>query len=113
MSLHLQDFTTSNSILIVDKGRAYTAKSVKWTGTFLTLDRIIYLRLQSIEIAPLGSLPQDLVNPLKDFIAQFNAITNGETVSNEYSNADVFLGSLGITQYYPHSDNTYKGELGQ
>lgn len=111
MGLYLQDFTHSDSILIVDRGRAYNPTSIKWTGAFLTLDRLIYLRLQNVDEHPIGTLPQDSTYPLKDFFDSFNTLSAGLPISDEYSNADIFLGSLGITQYYPHSDNIYKGEL--
>ena len=72
------------------------------------VDRQIYKRLQSVALFPLGSLPSDSLNPIKHFIDTFNGIQAGTTVGND---ANVFLGSLGVSQYYPHKDNLYKGEL--
>lgn len=72
------------------------------------IDRQIYKRLQTVELFPLGSLPSDLVNPIKHFTDTFNGIQAGTIATNE---ADMLLGSLGITQYYPHRDNIYKGDL--
>ena len=72
------------------------------------IDRQIYKRLQTVELFPLGSLTSDLVNPIKNFIDTFNGIQAGTIVTND---ADAFLGSLGVSQYYPHRDNLYKGEL--
>jgi hypothetical protein len=72
------------------------------------IDRQIYKRLQTVELFPLGSLPSDLVNPIKHFIDTFNGIQAGTIATND---ANAFLGSLGVTQYYPHKDNIYKGDL--
>lgn len=73
-----------------------------------SIDRKIYTRLQNIIKYPLGSLPDDNINPIKDFIDTFNGIQDGSIPSN---NTNVFIGELGVTKYYPHRDNTYKGEL--
>lgn len=72
------------------------------------IDRQIYKRLQSVELHPLGSLPSDLVYPIKHFTDTFNGIQAGTIATNS---VDTFIGSLGITQYYPHKDNIYKGDL--
>lgn len=74
-----------------------------------SIDRQIYLRLQLIPIHPLGTLVSDSLNPIKDFMDTFNAIQAGTLPTN---NANLLLGSLGVTQYYPHRDNTYLGVLG-
>jgi hypothetical protein len=70
------------------------------------IDRQIYKRLQTVELFPLGSLPSDSVNPIKNFTDTFNGIQAGTTADN---NANTFLGSLGMTQTYPHKDNLFKG----
>jgi hypothetical protein len=72
------------------------------------IDRQIYKRLQTVELFPLGSLPSDSAKPIKSFIDTFNGIQAGTVATND---ADTFLGSLGVSQYYPHRDNLYKGEL--
>ena len=72
------------------------------------IDRQIYKRLQTVELFPLGSLPSDLVYPIKHFTDTFNGIQAGTIATNA---VDTFLGSLGVTQYYPHKDNIYKGDL--
>ena len=72
------------------------------------IDRQIYKRLQTVQLFPLGSLPADSLNPIKHFCDTFNGIQATTIVDND---ANAFLGSLGVTQYYPHRDNLYKGEL--
>jgi hypothetical protein len=72
------------------------------------IDRQIYKRLQLVNLFPLGSLPSDSLNPIKHFCDTFNDIQAGTTVGND---VNIFLGSLGVTKYYPHKDNMYKGEL--
>ena len=73
-----------------------------------SIDRKIYLRLQQVYLYPLGSLPSDLKNPIKDFMDTFNSIGTGVVSTNL---ADNFLGTLGMTRYYPTRDNMYKGGL--
>lgn len=70
------------------------------------IDRQIYKRLQTVELFPLGSLPSDLIYPIKHFTDTFNGIQAGTIATNE---ANSFLGSLGMTRVYPHRDNLFKG----
>ena len=45
------------------------------------------------------------------FIQEMEKINNGEFSNDAALYVDNFLSTLGVTQYYPHKDNTYKGEL--
>ena len=102
---------SDNGVIIKDTGNTYTKESCRIKDNKLEINRIIYLRLQSVQEFPLGSLPEDLVNPLKDFITNFELIQASGTVNSAYTYADIFLGSLGTEEYYPHSDNLYEGNL--
>lgn len=76
-----------------------------------SIDREIYNRLQLVPLAPLGSLPKDKVAPIKDYIDQMEKIQADTQTNQAAIRIDTFVGSLGVSQYYPHPDNIFKGDL--
>jgi hypothetical protein len=72
------------------------------------IDRSIYTRLQSVSLFPLGSLKKDSVPPISTYIAMSEQIQSNAITATE---ADNFLGTLGVTMIYPHRDNTFTGVL--
>jgi len=76
-----------------------------------SIDREIYNRLQLVKLAPLGSLPKDNVSPIKDYIDEMEKIQSGTQTNQAAIRVDTFVGSLGVSQYYPHPDNIFKGDL--
>lgn len=75
------------------------------------IDREIYNRLQLAPLFPIGSLDKDSQFPMQDYINQMELINSGTQTNAVAIRGDEFLGSLGVDAYYPHYDNTYKGEL--
>ena len=58
-------------------------------------------------IANINALAEKL-----DVIVESNSIfDDGVTTNASAVSVDEFFGSLGLTQYYPHQDNTYTGDL--
>ena len=98
-------------IRIVDTGGSYSNVGQGSLSSIL-LNRKVYQRLDRLIYSPLGSEPDDLIPPISVFISEFEKFytipASNTAVSNEI---DLFLGSLGVSIYYPHPDNTYKGEL--
>jgi hypothetical protein len=72
------------------------------------IDRAIYTRLQSVSLFPLGSLYKDNTPPISTYIEMSEQVKLGLITSTE---ADIFLGTLGVTMIYPHRDNIYTGVL--
>jgi hypothetical protein len=72
------------------------------------IDRAIYTRLQSAPLFPLGSLKQDSIPPISTYISMSEQIQSKQITSTE---ADYFLGTLGVTMIYPHRDNIFTGVL--
>jgi len=79
--------------------------------TNLLIDRDIYRRLQKVVAVLIGSSPEDTNNSLSYFFEEMQKIQDGVATNVSAVSVDDFFGSLGITQYYPHQDNTYTGEL--
>jgi hypothetical protein len=97
-------------IRIVDNTASSEDNGIGTNGV-VELDRAVYNRLQIVPFFPLGSLPEDSRPPLSLFIVEMEKFYSGTPTANG-NEVNSFLGSLGITQYYPHHDNAYKGELG-
>ena len=97
-------------IKIIDSGASRNDYGFGSEGV-TTIDRAIYNRLQSISMIPLGTDSKDNVPPISTFIARMEEFyDDGEPTAVDNVVND-FFGSLGVTQYYPHPDNMYKGEL--
>ena len=77
----------------------------------VAVPREVYNRLQMTVMFPIGSGVEDTTMPLKAFYDAMNAIQDGTNTNQLAVKVDEFLGSLGVDMYYPHPDNTYKGEL--
>lgn len=97
-------------IRIVDVASSGNAKTFG-TPTNLLIDRDIYRRLQQVVAIPISLEPEDTNNSLTYFFEEMQKIQDGITTNSSAVSLDEFFGSLGITQYYPHKDNTYTGEL--
>ena len=98
-------------IRIIDSGSTFGDVGFGDT-TITTIDRTIYNRLQTVQVIPLGYGSKDNVPPISTYIASMENIQAGTDNIEVDHLVDNFFGSLGVTQYYPHPDNTYKGELG-
>lgn len=101
------------SVRITDGGVTFSVNGFNDT-TITNIDRAIYNRLQMAEVVPLGSHSKDLIPPISTYIARMEIINGSATSASATAVdllADDFFGSLGKTQYYPHPDNKYKGEL--
>jgi len=98
-------------IRIIDTSGSYSDTGLGSLSAIL-LNRKVYQRLQRVVYSPLGSESDDSIPPISVFISEFekfySAPPTNTAVSNEINS---FLGSLGVSIYYPHPDNTYKGEL--
>ena len=98
-------------IRIVDTGSSYSNSGLGSLSAIM-LNRKVYQRLQRVVYSPLGSESDDSIPPLSVFISEFEKFytvpKTNTAVSNEINS---FLGSLGVTQYYPHPDNTFKEPL--
>ena len=81
------------------------------TPSNLLVDRDIYRRLQKVLAVYIGSAPEDSNNSLTYFFEEMQKIQDGITTNTSAVSIDDFFGSLGVTQYYPHPDNTYTGDL--
>ena len=97
-------------IRIVDCGASGTTKTFG-TPDNLLIDRDIYRRLQKAVAVPIGLAPEDTNNSLTYFFEEMQKIQDGILTNTSAVKADEFFGSLGLTQYYPHQDNTYTGDL--
>ena len=97
-------------IRIVDVASSGNAKTFG-TPENLLIDRDIYRRLQKVVAVPIGLAPEDTNNSLTYFFEEMTKISTGNKSNLSAVKADEFLGSLGLTQYYPHHDNTYTGDL--
>ena len=97
-------------IRIVDCGASGNSKTFG-TKYDLLIDRDIYRRLQKAVAVPIGLAPEDTNNSLTYFFEEMNKISIGNKSNLSAVKADEFFGSLGLTQYYPHPDNTYTGDL--
>ena len=97
-------------IRIVDVAASGNAKTFGTQGNLL-IDRDIYRRLQIAIVVPIGLAPEDTNNSLTYFFEEMNKISTGNKSNLSAVKVDEFFGSLGLTQYYPHPDNTYKGDL--
>ena len=97
-------------IRIVDCGASGTTKTFG-TPDNLLIDRDIYRRLQKAVAVPIGLAPEDTNNSLTYFFFDLTKISTGNKSNLAAVKADEFFGSLGLTQYYPHQDNTYTGDL--
>ena len=78
---------------------------------YISLDRNIYKRLQESNFVSFGLAKEDKTPSMLYFIQEMEKINNGELSNDAALYVDNFLSTLGVTQYYPHKDNTYKGEL--
>lgn len=97
-------------IRIVDVASSGNAKTFG-TSTNLLIDRDIYRRLQKVVAVPIGLAPEDTNNSLTYFFEEMQKIQDGVLINSATASVDEFFGSLGMTQYYPHRDNTYTGDL--
>ena len=97
-------------IRIVDVASSGNAKTFG-TPENLLIDRDIYRRLQKAVAVPIGSAPEDTNNSLTYFFEEMIKISTGNKSNLSAVKVDEFFGSLGLTQYYPHHDNTYTGDL--
>ena len=97
-------------IRIVDVASSGNAKTFGTPGNLL-IDRDIYRRLQIVVAVPIGSAPEDTNSSLTYFFKEMTKISIGNKSNLSAVKADEFFGSLGLTQYYPHQDNTYTGDL--
>ena len=97
-------------IRIVDCGASGTTKTFG-TPDNLLIDRDIYRRLQKAVAVPIGLAPEDTKNALTYFFEEMTKISTGNKSNLAAVKVDEFFGSLGLTQYYPHQDNTYTGDL--
>ena len=97
-------------IRIVDCGASGNSKTFG-TSTNLLIDRDIYRRLQKVVAVPIGLAPEDTNNSLTYFFEEMQKIDDGVATNVSAVSIDEFFGSLGMTQYYPHQDNTYTGDL--
>jgi hypothetical protein len=93
-------------IRIIDNGSSHGDVGFGDIG-LTTIDRAIYNRLQTAQIIPLGTGPKDNIPPISTFIASMENIQAGSNFSDVDKIVDEFFGSLGVTQYYPHPDNTF------
>ena len=97
-------------IRIVDVASSGNAKTFG-TPENLLIDRDIYRRLQIVVAVPIGSAPEDTNSSLTYFFKEMTKISTGNKSNLSAVKVDEFFGSLGLTQYYPHQDNTYTGDL--
>ena len=98
-------------ISIIDSGSSYSNLGFGSVGNTV-IDRAIYLRLQRVPYSPLGSEEADSIHPISTYIASMEKFyTEPATNTAVEQEVNKFFGSLAITQYYPHPDNFYKGEL--
>ena len=97
-------------IRIVDIASSGNAKTFG-TSINLLIDRDIYRRLQKVFAVHIGLAPEDTNNSLTYFFEEMQKIQDGVTTNASAISVDEFFGSLGMTQYYPHRDNTYTGDL--
>ena len=97
-------------IKIIDSGASRNDYGFGTKGV-TTIDRAIYNRLQSVSMVPLGTDSKDNVPPISTFIRRMEELNNNGSTTDADIAVDDFFGSLGVTQYYPHPDNTYKGVL--
>ena len=97
-------------IRIVDCGASGNTKTFG-TPDNLLIDRDIYRRLQKAVAIPIGLAPEDSNNSLTYFFEEMQKIQDGTLTNASAVGVDEFFGSLGMTQYYPHQDNTYTGDL--
>lgn len=98
-------------IRIIDSGATFGDVGFGDT-TLTTVDRAIYNRLETVQVIPLGYGSKDNIPPISTYIAAMEKIELGTNTDGAATLVDNFFGSLGATQYYPHPDNIYKGELG-
>lgn len=97
-------------IRIVDVASSGNTKTFG-TPDNLLIDRDIYRRLQKAVAIPIGLAPEDSNNSLTYFFEEMQKIQDGTLTNTSAIAVDEFFGSLGVTQYYPHQDNTYTGDL--
>ncbi len=97
-------------IRIVDIGASGTSKSFG-TPDNLLIDRDIYRRLQKAPAVFIGLASEDTHLSLVYFFEEMLKISDGDSTNLSAVAIDEFFGSLGMTQYYPHQDNTYTGDL--
>ena len=97
-------------IRIVDVASSGNSKTFG-TPENLLIDRDIYRRLQKTVVVPIGLASEDANSSLVYFFEEMQKIQDGITTNSSAVSLDEFFGSLGMTQYYPHKDNTYTGEL--
>ena len=95
---------------VVDAGSSSGDKIFGTIGN-ISIPREVYNRLQLVPMFQIGSLVDDSKLPLKAFFDAMNNIQEGTNTDVLAEQVNVFLGSLGLTQYYPHPDNTYAGDL--
>ena len=98
-------------IRITDSGATFGDQGFGDT-TLTTIDRAIYNRLETVQVIPLGYGSKDNIPPISTYIANMENIQDGIDDTDVAHIVDDFFSSLGVTQYYPHPDNIYKGELG-
>ena len=97
-------------IRIVDVASSGNAKTFG-TSDNLLIDRDIYRRLQKAVAVPIGLASEDVNSSLVYFFKEMEKINDGVLTNASAVSVDEFFGSLGLTQYYPHQDNTYTGDL--
>lgn len=98
-------------ISIIDSGSSYSNLGFGSVGNTI-IDRAIYLRLQRVKYSPLSTEANDSIHPISTYIeAMEKFYEEPPTNTAVEQKVDEFFGSLGVTQYYPHPDNFYKGEL--
>ena len=97
-------------IRIVDVASSGNSKTFG-TPENILLDRDIYRRLQQTEVSLLGNANEDTKSSLVYFISEMEKINSGDLTNLSAVAVDEFLSTLGMTQYYPHRDNTYTGDL--
>lgn len=97
-------------IRIVDVASSGNSKTFG-TPENILLDRDIYRRLQKVVAVPIGLAPEDTNNSLTYFFEEMQKIQDGVATNASAISVDEFFCSLGMTQYYPHRDNTYTGDL--
>ena len=71
------------------------------------LDRTVYASISNITDNKIIVTPEDKSSSYNRWLLDMNKFTDTGVISPELDELDTYLGTLGVTEDYPYSDDTY------
>jgi hypothetical protein len=77
------------------------------------LHRLYYNRISAAVVDLIGDRAEDFIDPMIDMLRAFNNIDEGIDEKRGWDKIDIYLGSLGVFEYYGHNDINIEVQYGR